>query len=231
VIGKKTGDEVLGEHVRAMGQELGLVHNALYNELSSLHARWVLYCQLFAKSPEQLALLNEVAGFLFHVLQNVMYENVILGLARLTDPPCSVGKDNLTLCRLQDLILDASLRLEVEDLVQKALAACQFARDWRNRRIAHNDLALLLAASTDPLPGISRNDIEGALDAFRKVVNRLEQHYRGSTVAYEHVILGLGTGDSLISYLKKGVQAEYTWKQRLHESQSPPEDVAPEERV
>lgn len=226
--GKKTSDKILEEHIRAMGRELGSVHNALYNELVSLHTRWILYRQLFAQ-PDRIALLNEAAGFLFHVLQNVMYENVILGLARLTDPPRSAGKDNLTLRRLPDLIPDASLCLEVEDLVQKALDACEFARDWRNRRLAHNDLALLLATSTDPLSGVSRNDIEGALDAFRNLVNRLEQHYRHSEVAYQQVVLGLGTGDSLVSYLRKGVQVERARRQRLREGRPLPEDWTPEE--
>lgn len=224
--GEKTSDEVLKEHIAAMGQELGSVFNAVYKELTSIHARWQLYRQLFAESPERIALLNEAAGFLFHVLQNVMYEAVILELARLTDPPRSAGKDNLTLCRLPNLIPNAAFRLDVEDLIEKALAACEFARDWRNRRFAHNDLELLIATSNDPLPGVSRADIEGALDAFRKVANKVEQHYRGRTVAYEEVITGLGTGESLIYYLRKGVEAERARKQRLREGQLLPEDLA-----
>ncbi|MFH0872748.1 MAG: hypothetical protein V1878_09720 [bacterium] len=54
----KTSAQVREQHIRDMGPDLGAVYNALYNDVTSLHARWTLYQQLFAKSAERIELLN-----------------------------------------------------------------------------------------------------------------------------------------------------------------------------
>jgi hypothetical protein len=164
-----------------MGPQLGPIYNALTNELVWLHGKWSQYRQLFAVSDKRIDLLNQTAGYFFGVIQITMFDDVLLHLARLTDPCESrKGKEivgNLTLRQLPEFASDPTIKANLADLVDKAHAACTVARDWRNRRIAHSDLTLALATSKDPLDGVSRADVEKALEAFRKALNLVEGHY------------------------------------------------------
>ena len=166
----KTAQQVRDEHLSVLGQDLGSLYHALYNEVTWLHAKWNQYRILFAESPARIELLNDVAGFFFRVIQDVLWEDIVLHLARLTDPPQSVGKDNLTLLRLAEAVKEPALSLEVKNLAEQAKAAADFARVWRNRHLAHRDLALAVDDRATPLPGISREKIDRALagaGAFR----------------------------------------------------------------
>ncbi len=153
---EKSAGQVLQEHLDAMGPELGIIYNALRNEVAWVHAKWNQYQQLYARSPDRIALLNQVARHFFGVLQDVFLEDILLHLARLTDQPKVSGKDTLTLRRLPAVISGTQLKADVTNLLDTALNACKSIREWRNRRLAHRDLALVMAMPTDPLPGISR---------------------------------------------------------------------------
>jgi hypothetical protein len=195
----ETAEQVRSRHIRDLGPDLGPVFNLLQNDVIWLHARWKLYRQLYARSPERVDFLNKVAGHFAGVLQNTLYEDVLLNLARLTDPPRSgSGQENLSLRKLPRLIPDPALRSAVEALVRSALKACEGARTWRNKYIAHRDLALALASTSDPPGAPSRAEIEAALGAIRAVLDRLEP------LAYELFVPAGRDADSLIHYLLMG---------------------------
>jgi hypothetical protein len=203
--GDMSSEELLEQACRAMGPELGSVYHALKSELVRLHMKWRQYRLLYAESPERIEVLNQAASHFFGILQEVLLEDVVLHIARLSDSEKSVGKENLSFRRLPSLISDKDLAVEVGSLVGSALTACGFARDWRNRRLAHGDLALALASSKDPLPGISRADIEGAMLSIRTLLNRLSGHYIDSEVIYQLLITNGGGVDSLVYYLQQGL--------------------------
>ena len=58
-------------------------------------------------------------------------------------------------------------------LVEASLDRSQFARKWRNKRLAHIDLSLAVGAKATVLPGVSRQNVEYALASFRRIMNRL----------------------------------------------------------
>ncbi len=74
----KTADQVRDEHLRTLGPTVGPLYDALYNEVTWLHAKWNQYRILFAESPERVELLNRVAGFFFRTIQNVIWEDVLM---------------------------------------------------------------------------------------------------------------------------------------------------------
>ncbi len=209
-----TRDEILAQYVDAMGQDLGELVAALYHRVAWLHMRWALYRQLFAKSDRRIELLNDTAALLFSVVQQTLFNDVVLNLARLTDRP-RTPKENLTLQRIADHVSDPELHLEVSRLAQAAVDACKGIRARRNRQLAHDDLPLALATSTDPVAGISRADIESALLAVRKMLNALQTHYCQSTVGYEYAVTGPGDGDALVHYLHRGLKAERERERRI----------------
>jgi hypothetical protein len=132
----RMAESLRDKHIRDMGPELGAQYSALMKDVIELHEKWNQYLKLY-KSPEIVELLNKVADHLFGVIQRSLGEDVLLNLARLTDKTQSCGKDNLTLQRLPALITDAALASEVRGLVEGACKACDAARNWRHRHLAH----------------------------------------------------------------------------------------------
>ena len=57
--------------------------------------KWEEYLELFGKTSSRIHLLNQSAPVFFKIVQDSLWENIILHLARLTDPPKSAGKNNL----------------------------------------------------------------------------------------------------------------------------------------
>ena len=198
------GETLTAEYVRreaaaAMGSKLGEIYQLLSDEVSWLHLKWDTLCELFA-NRETVDLLNSAAPAFFNELQRQMREDIFLHLCRVTDPPISGGKSNLTLRRLPGLVSDRAMRLKLEVMVDNAVKKTAFAREWRNRRLAHTELN-----RSQPLASASRKEAQSALYAIRKVMNRLEQTYLNRTVSYQHTIPDLGGVASLIAVIRKGV--------------------------
>lgn len=181
-------NDIQADYISSMGEELGSCFFELSRKLVELHMLWQQYRQLFGENAETVHLLNRTAGLFFKVVQDELWDSVLLGISRMTDPPTSGAKKNLTVRSLPLFIEDASLRIEVENLCDEALRAAKFAREHRNKRIAHQDHDSLRSQSADQLSGISRALVEKMLSALRAVLNRLDIHFRDTTVLYEEFV-------------------------------------------
>ena len=184
----RSTDEVLADYIAAMGPELGTNFFALHKKLVELHVLWQQYRQLFGSEPETVHLLNRTSGLFFKIVQDELWDSVLLGISRMTDPPKTAGKKNLTLQTLPDLISDFTLRDELEALCEKAKTEAFFAREHRNKRIAHQDHSYLSDSAANPLSGISRERVEVMLAALREVMNRLNLHFCDSTTMYQEFV-------------------------------------------
>ena len=150
--GNLSANEIQEQTIAAMGKPLGELHYALQSR-GSCHGciwKWFDFRALFA-SKETIDLLNRAAPTFFSNLQRMMWEDALLHLCRLTDPPKSAGKDTLTIRQLPLLIADLDLQIEVKRLAAEAKNATEFARDWRNRRLAHKELPPLDGGAKLPL--------------------------------------------------------------------------------
>ena len=225
---QKTADEVRNEHLQVLGPELGTFYHALQNEVTWIHAKWLEYRKLYAGSEKRVDLLNRVAGFFFRVVQDVLWEDVLLHIARLTDPLKSAGKPNLTIHRLAELIPVPNVAEDVRQLVHVAAGKCAFARDWRNRHLAHRDLDLAMEnKQATPLPGVSRQVVTEALAAIAAVLNRVESHYFHSEVAFGH-FLAHDDADALVHHLALAIQSVKQKRERFRQGRPLPEDLDPE---
>jgi len=92
----------------------------------------------------------------FRIVQDVLWKEIILRISRITDSPKSLGKDNLTICKILDLIIDEEFRIEISNLVENIKRKTNFCRDWRNRRLAHRVLLLSSEKETKELEFTSR---------------------------------------------------------------------------
>jgi hypothetical protein len=224
----RTADQVRDDQVRVLGPELGAFYHALQNEVTWVYAKWLEYRKLFASSEKRVDLLNEAAGFFFRVVQDVLWEDVLLHIARLTDPPKSAGKPNLTIQRLANLIPEPHVAADVRNLVSEAVEKCSFAKEWRHRRLAHKDLDLALeAAHATPLPGVSRQAVTEALEAIASVLNEVESHYFDSEVGFEH-FLAPDDAEALVHHLAVAIRNDKRQRERFQQGKPLPEDFEPE---
>ncbi len=77
-----TSGELRGERLRAMGLELGTVYHALWNHVVELHGELQEFRKLYG-SDETIAVLNDTAGQLFATVRKVLWDHVLLYVARL----------------------------------------------------------------------------------------------------------------------------------------------------
>jgi len=195
-------EEIREGYISAMGHELGASFHELSRKLIELHVVWQQYRQLFGEGPETVHLLNRTSGLFFKIVQDELWDSVLLGISRMTDPPQTGKRKNLTVQSLPALIDDSTLRSEIQALCDKALTSAAFAREHRNKRIAHQDHDYLSKRSSNPLNGVSRASMEEMLAALRSVLNRLNNYFRDSTILYEDFVDESGAR-LLIHKLKK----------------------------
>lgn len=220
-----TAAESKSENILAMGRDLGELYDALWQQVAWLHRKWAEYVEMFGTKESRIKLLNESAPAFFRIVQDTLWEDVLLHIARLTDSPQSVGKPNLSVRRLPSAIVDPATRSEVEDLIAKALSASEFCRDWRNRHIAHRDLGLALGHGVDPLKPASREKVRQALSALVAVLNSVALHYRNSTTYFDVGVL-TGGAVTLLYVLDDGLKADVHRNDRLTNGTYSPEDYA-----
>lgn len=194
----------------AMGNDLGELHFQLWHQVVWLHVKWNEYRALFGTGPEEIALLNAAAPVFFYHVERTFWQDILLHLCRLTDPPRRGKHERLSLTQLPSLIANESLRSEVQSLLDAARAKVNiFARERRDREYAHTDLPPLDGTQPEPLRPGSRKHVEDALAAIRDVMNCIEVAYENhAPVPYAHVVEPLGGAASLIFYLKRGLERQ-----------------------
>ena len=205
-------DEVRAEQVRMMGRDLGSLYHELWREVTWLHLKWRRCVVLFGGEKSTVDLMNDTAPAFFSEVQRAMVEDVLLHISRLTDPPATGhgkgARPNLTLLRLPEALADEAARDIVVSRLGGLCDGCAFARDRRNRWIAHRDLAVAMqTAHYKPLDSPTREKIEKALAGIRDVMNAVLARFRNSRTLYEYSADGPGSAEDLIYYLREGFEA------------------------
>lgn len=201
-----TDDERRASYVSAMGQSLGDLHHDIENDVAWLLRKWNEFDVLFDGDDEQLALLNRVASNFFYSLQQRWYEDAMLHISRLTDPPESGRgrQSNLTVRRIPAEIADTGLKAAVDAAVGVALAKSEFARVWRNKRLAHSDLQFSGRRSLAGLPAATRVAVREAVDALCEPTILIARHFgRSAALASGRDPWGV---QSLLTHLRRSVR-------------------------
>ena len=185
--------------------DLSTIYKNINTEVKWIHVKWNVYKQLFDSSQEKIDLINRSAPQFFGIIQQIFFVDVVLGLSRLTDPAESSGHKNLSLQLVIDEfdnsgLLELSSKLDSD--YEKIEQECEPIRKWRNKKISHSDFQTTLNVSDNPLPNISKVDIENVLDKIRDFMDHINSAFFESKIYYEHAMTSTG-GNVLLGKLKE----------------------------
>lgn len=222
----RSGGDVEADYLQVMGPDLGPLFHALYVELTWTHWRWRQFRTLFGDKSSRVDLLNQSAPLFFRIVQDVLFEDTLLSISRLAGAARSLGKPNLSIERLPRLMKDTQLEAAIAEHVAYAQIDAAFAKDWRNRRIAHRDLRLVLGGAEKPLSSASREQVDGSLASLRDTLNAVQEAYDDSSTAYDFQP-GAGDAESLLYVLRDGMRFDADRRERWERGEVHPDDITP----
>lgn len=147
------------------------------NDLFKLRLEWRLYRSLFGTNKETVDLLNSISVVTSSTLEQILFERVLLGIRKLTDPPKAARRNirSVTVSGLGEFYENDNK--DLARLVSHAKKSAKFARNWSDKRIAHSDLEYRTGASS--LLPASRAKVEQAIDAIAGIVRWIERTHFG----------------------------------------------------
>jgi len=184
----------------------------LCQDVASLQRKWDSYLKLFS-SQENTSLLSELAQGFFQVIEESLRNDMTMAICRLSDPPKSMGKDNLS---LRTLVEQCDERARVSDLLKDFVVACESVRQYRNKRVGHNDLNTTIKPKENLLPGIDRNQIDTILQLAGDILNTIYQQFTDGELYFAP--LQIGGVDDLIHWLEIAREHEETRRIALNKS-------------
>lgn len=203
----RNSKEVLEYHIEVLGEELGMIFNILYADILYLHLNWGEYeCMFGDVSQENIDLMKTFRPSFFRVVQNSIFESVVLRICRLVDPETTMGKKNLSLFQLSRLV-DSEISDNVNIKLEKIKEKSKSCIDWRNRWIAHKDLEVSLESSEKKLQHLSRNDINAILKELENLLEIMHNYYFQSSVLLINVKQSNGT--KVLNAIRKGLNKSY----------------------
>ncbi|MXW10509.1 MAG: hypothetical protein F4Z78_11840 [Gammaproteobacteria bacterium] len=128
--------ETTQKYVDKLGPEVAEMLDAIHEEWIMALDRYQELMELFGKDEKRVAMLNALGAAFVGDLQEVLSNDLILRLTRLTD----TDKRTVSVHHLPRFLRNhPNLRKEVEKHVSQAKRHAKSARDRRNHRIAHRD--------------------------------------------------------------------------------------------
>ena len=186
-----------------MGRAAGRLFFKLLDEFMALRARRQIFVELFGTSAERIEILDRVSGNLFQVFHDDLFEMTLLHLSRMTDRVRTVSKPNLTLSALAEAAGPQHCQA-LSEAAEKARNKCEFARDWRNRRLAHRDQLLSLDARRRPRTA-SRRLVNEAVAEIEAVLNLASVLMLDETLSLEPIGLVGQPARDLLHILDPGL--------------------------
>jgi hypothetical protein len=184
---------------------LSSIYEEIDTEVKWIHVKWNVYKQLFDSGQEKIDLINRSAPQFFGIIRQIFFVDVVLSLSRLTDPAESFGHKNLSFELLIDEFQSSGYSALCSKLVpqyEMIKLSCKPFRKWRNKKISHRDFLTALNTRENPLPDISKTDIEHALEKVRSFMEHINLNLFETKTYYEHAFTTTG-GNVLLGKLKE----------------------------
>ena len=165
---------------------MGGIYNRLTRVWTYAYTKTVEYRILFS-NRENLDLINVVGGRFIASIQDVLFNDILLQLTRITDKAEMGSNKNITIQMFPRFFDDLEMKKKVCELVKEADEATEFARNWRNKRIVHIDYEYHIDSESNPLKPASLDKVQNALNAIHRVL---------------HEVSILKTGEGLVNFVR-----------------------------
>lgn len=191
----KDDDKAFG-YTAELPEDMRPVFQDLCEDVASLHGKWRLYLELFS-DRDTVDLLNDVAMASFQMFEESLRCDITMSICRLSDPLQSCGQDNLSI----KILVERFAKVQgLAQLWNDFRRCCQPVREYRNKRVGHNDLDAALQPHDNPLPNVTRPTIDAILSAATKLVNHVYGFHTERELLFEP--FDTGGGKDLVSRLK-----------------------------
>lgn len=180
----KSNEEMKQDYIDKMGPEFAIVFHKLRNELIWLTIKWKEFEILFTKES-RVTILNKSAPTFTHMLQNVLWENIVLSISKITDPEKSGKFKSISAMLLPGYIDDLELKNQIDLSVAKLNETSKSFRLLRDKWIAHQDFNQVLNEKDEKLYWPSLQSIREFLSLCYEVMNAIQLHYLNTTTIYE----------------------------------------------
>lgn len=205
-MGSQTADEFKKNMTDVLGDDFGSFLYVIYNQIAWLSLKWDEYCQLFAIKETRIELLNQSAPSFFSLIQKTLLDNIILGIAKLTDPCKSGNKKNITLNAITSYINHEDLKEDIQNDIRELTLKAQFCRDRRNKIIAHMDFDFTLDTNNiEKLEPATKKKIETVITSIQSIYNKIEHFYFDTNTLYQHMRSERGA-ISLLHIIEYGIR-------------------------
>lgn len=186
-----SAEQVKKKFIDSFPDETGDLFHKLWNDVALLHFSWKSYRSLYGTSPERIKLLNYTASHFFHFLEQVLRNDVLLRITRLTDRARTGDKTNAS---LEYIIKKLEPYIEKESFsnilrsYKKLKISSNKVTKIRNLKIAHKDLNFALDQEQNMALGISRQEIEELLKNIRETLGEIEKYFIGTSTSHEYIL-------------------------------------------
>jgi hypothetical protein len=149
---------------------------------------WDVYRSLFGTNKERVDLLNAASGHVTRTFQDSLHERVILGICQVSDPAGSGSRKNVTVRGLPQYIVDPVQRTEIDRMLIDVESSTSFARELRNKLIAHSDLGAV--SGSHVVDFSSRIKIVEAIKSIIEPLRHVYSHFFGAHKLYHPITEG-----------------------------------------
>ncbi len=191
-------------------------YESLFSEAVSLKHAWSEYQILFNHSNDRLELLSHCARQFFEVVQRTLLREIILAIARLSDPVKNRVQSNLPLrAILADprVVARDDLRLRLTPIVDEFEACAKPFRKHRHKYIAHKDHSVALDANGMLLERLRKSEVTRAVALAESVFQTFEREALRKDVDLS--VYTLGGAEALL----RSLETSDRWRKRLAQAE------------
>ncbi len=189
-----------------MEGEVKDLYDSIRQDLIRIHANWQIYTKLYAISDESFVTMNNTAPGFFRLIQDVLVDNAVISLSRLTDP--ASYNSIIRLVKLLKQQVNHVFYSELQSDLREIESACKEIREHRHKRVAHRvrkDQPPDLREQPQKLPPLTRKKINDVMKSLDDLMNKMLGYFERVEQIFDPVYDG--GADELLFFLEKGYEA------------------------
>lgn len=183
----RTLSETKSQMIEKMGIEFGTYFHFIRFEIVLLTIKWSHFRTLFATKKSRIELMNETAPLHFQIMQKVLWENILLGICKITDVVETLKKEkNLSVREMPQFVNDIVFAKELENEISLIIEDVKEYKNVRHKLIAHNDYdSIINNKGALWLNGLTYDGMGKIVDHICTVFNKVSNKYLGEITLFD----------------------------------------------